>query len=374
MTGAAGAAASGFFSPDYRSARQRFRDLAAARGFALESHSIAGAGPGGEELAIDVARAGTEPARGVVIVSSGLHGVEGYFGAAVQLALLADEPLLQTLPRGVGLVLVHALDPFGFAWIRRTNEENVDLNRNFLIPGESYAGSPARYSALDSLLNPRYPPHRHDLFRLWASLAILRHGMSELKQAVAGGQYDFPTGLFFGGHAPAATYRVLNEQLGRWLGDAGHVLQIDFHSGLGRWATYQLLVDVWLEPARFAWSRAHFGARVVHSDPAASIAYQARGDLAGWLRALFPGRAVDLLCAEFGTYPPLRVLRALRAENQAHFWAPPDHPNTRWAKQQLLEAFVPASPSWRARAVQQGLEIIHRAIAACAESTQHRPG
>jgi hypothetical protein len=30
-----------------------------------------------------------------------------------------------------GLVLIHALNAFGFAWLRRVNEENVDLNRNF---------------------------------------------------------------------------------------------------------------------------------------------------------------------------------------------------------------------------------------------------
>ena len=96
------------------------------------------------------------------------------------------------LPRGVALVLIHALNPYGFAWVRRANEENVDLNRNFLLAGEPYAGSPARYAALDALLNPKHPPRRLDLFRLRAMASILRHGMPQLKQAVAGGQYDFP--------------------------------------------------------------------------------------------------------------------------------------------------------------------------------------
>ena len=69
----------------------RFRALAEARGMTLESHPIEAKGPGGGALAIDVARAGAERPDGVVVVSSGLHGVEGYFGAAVQLALL-DRP------------------------------------------------------------------------------------------------------------------------------------------------------------------------------------------------------------------------------------------------------------------------------------------
>ena len=29
------------------------------------------------------------------------------------------------------LVFVHALNPYGFSWVRRVNEDNVDLNRNF---------------------------------------------------------------------------------------------------------------------------------------------------------------------------------------------------------------------------------------------------
>jgi hypothetical protein len=355
------------FAPDYASARERFRAQAAARGMGLESHPVPGVGPGGEDLTIDVARAGAEPAQSVLVVSSGLHGVEGYFGAAIQLALLEDDKLLLGLPPGVGLVLVHALNPYGFAWVRRANEGNVDLNRNFLLPGEPYAGSPARYAAVDGLLNPRHAPRRYDLFRLRAALEILRIGMPELKQAIAGGQYDFPQGLFFGGHEPAATYRILAAHLGRWVGDAGRVLQLDFHTGLGRWATYQLLVDVWLQPDRFAWSRAHFGARVVHCDPAASIAYQSRGDLAAWCRATFADRNYEVLCAEFGTYAPLRVLAALRAENQAHFWCEPGAAIARRAKAQLLEAFVPARLQWRTETVTQGLELIRRAMVACVE-------
>jgi hypothetical protein len=354
-----------YFAADYAEARSRFWHWAQMRGFELIPYLIGQTGPRGEELSIDVARIGGAEARSVLVVSSGLHGVEGYFGAAVQIALLQDEELICNLPQGVGLVLIHALNPWGFAWNRRANEENVDLNRNFLLPGEPYKGAAPHYAAFDSLLNPKRPPRRFDTFQPRAMLAILRHGMSQLKQAVAGGQYDFPQGLFFGGAQPSLACRILTEFLPRWVGSATRILHVDFHTGLGRWATYRLLVDVGLEPRHFEWSRAHFGSRVVHSDPVRSIAYQARGDLAAWCRATFPDRSYELLCAEFGTYPPLHVLAALRAENQAHFWGRPDQPMTLWAKRQLLEAFVPKSTDWRARAVTQGLEIIARGIRAC---------
>ena len=51
-------------------------------------------------------------------------------------------------------VLLHALNPFGFAWRRRVNEDNVDLNRNFLLDDEGYVGCPDGYAHLDPLLLP----------------------------------------------------------------------------------------------------------------------------------------------------------------------------------------------------------------------------
>jgi hypothetical protein len=360
--------AAGCFATDYAEARSRFAAATERQGFERGSSPIGGTGPRGEELSIDFAHLGDAGAPSLVVVSSGLHGVEGFVGAAVQLALLRDGGVVGTLPRGVALLLIHALDPWGFAWLRRTDDENVDLNRNFLLPGQRYTGSPPLYAALDGLLNSKQPPSRFDAFRPRAILWILRHGMPEMKQAVAGGQYAFPRGLFFGGEGPSRTSRILAEELPRWIGAAARIVHVDFHSGLGRWATYKLLVDVGLDPRHFEWSRANFGSRVVHSDPARSIAYQTRGDLAAWCRAMFPDRTYDLLCAEFGTYPPLSVLAALRAENQAHFWGQPDDPATRWTKRRLLETFVPASPAWRTRVVSQGVELVRRALVASSEA------
>ena len=145
------------------------------------------------------------------------------------------------------------------------------------------------------MLNPKRAPQRFNVFRLRAMVSIVRHGMPQLKQAVAGGQYELPQGLFFGGKALSQSGRILAEHLPRWVARAARVVHIDFHTGLGRWATYQLLVDVGLDPRLYTWSRESFGSRVVHSDPARSIAYQARGDLAAvGAGRRFPERTYDL--------------------------------------------------------------------------------
>ncbi len=353
------------FSPDYIAARDRFRALAAARGFLLEAYSIGREGPSGEDLTIDAAILGDERPERAVVVSSGLHGVEGFFGSAVQTALLEGE-LAEgwSPPLGSALVLLHALDPYGVAWIRRFNEDNVDLNRNFLVDGEAYQGSPVHYAELNGLLNPEGAPGGLDLFWPRALWAILRHGMPEMKQAVAGGQYDYPRGLFFGGHEPSRTQRILAKHLPRWIGDSGPVLHVDFHTGLGPWATYQLLLEPGLGPRRLARLEAQFGAEIIQPADPNGIAYNTRGDLGSWCQAMHLCGDYDFLCAEFGTYPALHVLAALRAENRAHHWVAPDDPATRQAKRRLMEVFVPADPCWRAWAVAAGLDIIRTALRA----------
>ncbi len=136
------------FSTDYATARRRFRHAASRLGWQLEAHPIGALGPRGEELAFDVAwTPGGDPEKALV-VSSGVHGVEGFFGSAVQLAAL--EQWATDSPPPTRCVFLHGLNPFGFAWLRRFDENNVDPNRNYLLPGERFEGAPEVYARLDA--------------------------------------------------------------------------------------------------------------------------------------------------------------------------------------------------------------------------------
>src|SRR5215471_3159223 len=122
-----------FFSPDYFTAKGRFREIVRAVGGRLETISIDAKGPNGEDLGIDIAWFGAENPRRVLLHSSGLHGVEGFAGSAIQLQLLNELP---ALAKDAAVILVHILNPYGMSWLRRANENNVDLNRNFLKDGD----------------------------------------------------------------------------------------------------------------------------------------------------------------------------------------------------------------------------------------------
>src|SRR5260221_497823 len=76
------------FPADYATARLRFRAAAKRLGWTLEVHPIPGSGPDGEDLTIDAAISPHAEAGKVLVVSSGLHGAEGPFGSAVQLAAM----------------------------------------------------------------------------------------------------------------------------------------------------------------------------------------------------------------------------------------------------------------------------------------------
>src|SRR5712671_5110537 len=106
----------GCFSPDYATARRRFQEAAGRAGAVLESLELEARGPAGENLAIDIARLGAQSPRRLILHSSGLHGVEGFAGSAIQLQLLEDPP---RLAEDSALIVIHILNPFGMAWLRR---------------------------------------------------------------------------------------------------------------------------------------------------------------------------------------------------------------------------------------------------------------
>ena len=329
----------------------------------LEKLTLDVRGPLGEELAIDVALVGDPASRSTVVVSSGLHGIEGFFGSAMQLAWmgrLMKDP--SALPDQTSAVLVHAINPYGFAWRRRCDEKNVDLNRNYLREDEPYAGAPPGYAELHDLINPPSPPERLEPFRLKATWKILRHGMRALKNTVGVGQYEYPSGLFYGGRGPAESTRIVQENFSRWIGGAPHVVHVDLHTGLGRSGFYKLLVPPGLDSGERDWYARSFGAEVVEPLPD-GIAYPARGVMGAWLREHLADRDYRFLGAEFGTHSILRVLSALRAENRAHHHCEPGEPAYERAKRELTECFCPRS-AWRGWVPSGALRIIGKAIAA----------
>ncbi len=338
------------FSPNYHTARDRFCSKAAELGWQPESHSV------GEDLSIDVAISGYLPNKPTILVSSGLHGGEGFFGSAVQLALLESG----SLATNINWVFIHALNPYGFANLRRCNEDNIDLNRNFLLAGEEYRGSSPIYGKISPILNPECIG-KVDWFLPQMLGAIAKYKLGNIWQAVAEGQYDFPKGLFFGGQAASKTQQILQEHLPSWIGDSQNVLHLDFHTGLGKWGTYKLLMDTAVTPAELQELQSYFGAESILAVDGGKKKYQVRGNIGQWTRQLLQPRNYNYFCAEFGTYPFAKVLLALRQENYVHNWLDAADPAYLRTKEHMKEIFCPESDRWRSLVISKSLEIVAQA-------------
>ena len=128
------------------------------------------------------------------------------------MGFLLDE-LHGALPAGYGALLIHALNPHGFAWLRCGNEDNVDLNRN----GLDFRGPLPEYPAYDALHEALLPADWDGLARQRADAVleafILDQGMSAFQAVLQQGQYGHPTGLFYGGRRTSWSLTTLGRIL-----------------------------------------------------------------------------------------------------------------------------------------------------------------
>lgn len=220
-----------FFSETYAQARARLLAAAEEAGARIATHENPHAkGPGLTPLFTDTAWFGPADAGTVLLNTCGMHGAEGYGGSAAQLAWISEGGP-RRLPPDVAMLMVHAVNPYGFAWGLRGTENNVDLNRNFLDHSQPHPDNP-----LYDELHPLLCPERIDDAAIQKMLAggarfIERHGQWALEDAISRGQYSHPDGYHFGGRAPEWSNITMRRIVHDQLSCAHRVGFIDWHSG-----------------------------------------------------------------------------------------------------------------------------------------------
>jgi hypothetical protein len=345
-----------YFSRDYAEARAKFLAVAETAGARLSAYVNPQRGPAGEELATDVARFGPADAGRVLLVNSGTHGAEGFCGSGCQTGMMALG-LHRHLPADTALVFSHAINPYGFAWLRRVNEDGVDLNRNFI----DHARPPANkaYSALHPLLVPTDidgPARAAADGEITAFIG--QKGMRAFQEAVSTGQYDHADGLFYGGRAPVWSNLTFREIVRRHLGHASRIAFIDLHTGLGP--------SGYGEPIHIGWdlatSRAWFGDKVTSMESGESASANVGGSIERALHDQFPQPAGAMIALEFGTRPISEVLDALRADNWLHKHGDLASPQGRAIKQRLRDTFFVDTPDWKQAVLDQTCEKVRAAL------------
>jgi hypothetical protein len=350
------------FPSDYKTARANF--LAACK--AVDLGTTARVHPtartrDGKSLFLDTAIIGPRESTTALMMISATHGVEGYFGSGVQTGLLR-EGLLEA-PEGAKIVLLHALNPYGFAWDRRVNEDNADINRNFV----DHANPPANeaYAALADWIAPK-DVSRDAMRDANAKLKIYsdKHGDFALQEAITKGQYVYPDGLYFGGAKESWSSAMLKDVMKEELRGVENLVVIDFHTGLGPFGHCEMISEDLPGSAAYARAKTMWGARVCSSEAGESVSAPLTGTVDKAVATLLPDTQVTFAALEAGTRPTRDVFNALRRDNWLHCIAGRDHEDAEDIRRDIRAAFYPDTPEWKTMVWNAANDVVQQALKA----------
>jgi hypothetical protein len=306
------------FQFNYRAARQRLlADLSHIPGDLLRDHQIFThplPGPDGQTLLLDWIRLGqNDTPDSVLVLISGTHGVEGFAGSAIQCHWLSHLAERLTEQPKLGVVIIHALNPWGFAWLRRYDHEGIDLNRNFI---DFSAPHP---------INNKYDQIHNDLFcdtskQVASTLAYWQSqwGQEEFSAVITRGQYRHADGLFYGGISPSWSRQMLEQACQTIvLQNAQRIAVIDLHTGLGPYGYGEVINDHEPGSPGFEHARRWYGANAQSALLGESCSPPKSG-LLDYFWHKFIGDRGCFVTLEYGTYSLDRLLTASCEEQRYH--------------------------------------------------------
>ncbi len=349
------------FSPSYAKARVKFLEAAATDGLRIESFNHPLPGRDGEQLAMDVALDGSPDAERLLIVSSACHGVEGYCGSGVQVfALHDDEWRAKARDAGVAVLYIHALNPYGFSHVRRVTQENVDLNRNFHDFTQPLPVNVAYRDVHDLLFPASWPPD--DTNRAAVQNYIESKGLGAWQAAISSGQYEYPSGLFFGGTAPTWSHQTLRQVLAKYASHASDIAWIDIHTGLGPNGVGEPIYAGNDDADTVARARRWWGEHVTSIYDGSSSSPLLRGLMWNAIYDAAPKARYTGIAMEYGTEPVAEVMDALRGD---HWLAQhPEAPAELAAqiKARVLAAFYTDTDAWKGQIISQARQAMFQAV------------
>jgi hypothetical protein len=306
----------------------------------------------------------------LLIVTSGIHGVEGYVGSAVQQMFLNE--LLQKISLdNMGLLLIHGINPYGFKYKRRVTENNVDLNRNCSTDKALFASLNAGYSDLKGLLNPTGKANTRSMgnifFPVNAIEKILLHGMGTLRQAVLQGQYQYPKGVYFGGRELEPSIKAVTPLIRDTARNYEMVFCIDLHTGYGKRGTMHLFPNPMKDKKKKAKVENIFSGIPIDWGDEADF-YTVTGEFTSYVGQIIPGKYYLNMTFEFGTMDSQTTMGAIKSihnvilENQgAHFGYASQKDEER-IKHRFVEGYYPSSRPWRSKAIRDARKTLLQAV------------
>jgi hypothetical protein len=357
------------FSQDYIQARSRFLSACKTGGADVRAYANPVRGPRDEELSTDVAWVGPKDARLVLVSISATHGVEGFCGSAAQIDWLAHGGAGR-LPDGVGALVIHAINPYGFAWLRRVTEDGVDLNRNHIDFSRPLPANPGYDELADVFVPSEITGPVLEAAEAKLAAWRARHGDQAYRLARSGGQYSHPGGHCYGGTRPTWS-RLTTEAIISDYGLPGRdaVSVVDFHSGLGPFGYGEPICSHAPDSPASKRTRAWYGDSVTNPRLGTSSSVPLTGQSQDtWIRRL--GDRVTYIVIEFGTYSFDSGLVAMRADYWLHGrgavnWGAAE---TRRIKANIRKHFFPDTEDWKEMVLFRSRQILRQARTGLAQA------
>ena len=349
------------FLTDYDSVRSHLQELSADLGAEVYSYAI----DEKDGLYIDsFYLPSTGEKRNLVVLTTGVHGIEGYIGS-VMLDVFFRE-VYPTLDRETtGILVVANVNPYGMKYMRRYNENNVDLNRNFILDWSDFdLSSNKEYPKVDKFLGPTGKIGNalwHEVgFYLSLGKTAITDGADTISDALLTGQYEYPQGVYYGGTEDQPSTVFLKDVFGQCLDSPyANIVHIDIHSGYG--PRYNMVIfNSVFETMTEAESREAFGYDYIIAHDSEAF-YATTGDTTDFFYRLHQQKASDTAlfstCFEFGTigddfFDTILSLKYTVDENRNHWYPTNNTISAEIVKQNYLELFYPTETAWREKTVE----------------------
>lgn len=354
------------FADSYEEAREKFISTARAAGAVLTKfENPNGKSRYGEPVYTDIAYFGAEDADHILVAFSGTHGVEGFCGSGGQIALMRSGLFNNASAQKIGIVMVHAINPHGFAHERRVTEDNVDLNRNF----QDFSTPLPRYELYDAV-HPFLLPEdwdgagRAEMDRQIAAF-IEQRGVATYQAAITGGQYHHSNGLYYGGVAPTWSHRMIRKIIQTYLQGKKSVAFIDFHTGLGPYGYGEPIHLGNIDTKAYKTSLAWWGNDVTSPyDGSSTSAHNAGTIPTAFVQDLSPETTFGYIALEYGTVAIQPVLESLIADNWLYAVGGGDieSPIGRTIKAQIRHAFYQEQDDWKTMVAERAEDITEKAL------------
>lgn len=306
----------------------------------------------------------------LLILTSAVHGVEGYTGSAIQQMFLTELVKEKDLDE-MGLLLVHGVNPYGFKNKRRVSENNVDVNRNCSADRRLYETVNKGYQDLNGFLNQTEPvdltSFGNVFFQLNAIYKIVKYGMPSLRQAVLQGQYQYEKGVYFGGRQLEPMVAAISDLVRETARPYRMIFTIDLHTGYGANGTMHLFPDPLKNPDKKAKIEAIFsGTRIDWGDT--DDFYTVTGSFATYLGQILPDKYYLTMTFEFGTMDTQTTMGVIKAlhnvmiENQGVQYGYKSPKDETGVKERYLEGYYPSSQAWRSKAIHDARKQLIQAV------------